>query len=109
MGHSLGGGLALIISVRFGIPAITFDSSPRVFDGLGDFHEPAPSVLIFQEGEILEWVRTVWRKNKEVFQKEDIYKVDYDFPKGISKHRIDSLAPCTLRQGSVYEPSHPNL
>ncbi len=34
-GHSLGGGLALSVSFWEGVDAIVFNSSPRIYDGLG--------------------------------------------------------------------------
>ncbi len=102
-GHSLGGGLALSISVRKGVDAIVFDSSPRIFDGLGDKHLPATRVLIYQAGEILAVVRKRWRKIFEVVSQDDIYKCHFDF-KGVSRHRSDYLARGLLELGATANP-----
>jgi len=53
VGHSLGGGLALSASVHFGLRALTFNTSPRIFDGLGDKHKPGIRVVIYQKGDPL--------------------------------------------------------
>jgi hypothetical protein len=99
-GHSLGGGLALSVSVHHGVEAITFDPSPRIFDGLGDHHLPAKRVIIYEGGEILEKVRKHWKKIFEVVSSENIYKCDFDF-KGVSKHRGDYLARGLLDLGAT--------
>ena len=90
-GHSLGGGLALSMSVRFGVNAVVFDSSPRIFDGLGDHHLQAERVLVYEGGEILEVVRKHWKKIFEAVKQENIYKASFDFG-GANKHRSDHLA-----------------
>lgn len=97
-GHSLGGGLALSVSVHYGVDAITFDPSPRIFDGLGDHHLPAKRVVIYEGGEILEKVRNHWKKIFEVVSNDNIYKCSFDFGKG-SKHRGDYLAHGLLDLG----------
>lgn len=99
-GHSLGGGLALSVSVKLGIDAVVFDSSPRLFDGLGDNHKPANRVLIFQKGEILEKLRSVWRKIFEVIPKESIHSYSFNFS-GESDHRGDCLAYELLKLGAT--------
>jgi len=90
-GHSLGGGMALSASVHFGVPAIVFDPSPRIFDGLGDYHEPATRVIIYQNGEVLERLRELINKAYDVVKTEDIYVCHFDFEKA-NEHRIDILA-----------------
>ncbi len=98
-GHSLGGGLALSISVRFGIKAFTFDSSPRVFDGRKNKHKEAKRVLIYQKGEILKLVRKLWKKDNEVIKRENVFVCDYPKVFGKkSKHRGDLLAKGILTQ-----------
>ncbi len=92
VGHSLGGGLALGVSVHYGVPAITFDPSPRIFDGLGDFHEPATRVIVFQQGEILERFRAkLIHKAYDVVLPEHLLRCDFDFDQA-NLHRIDRLA-----------------
>jgi dienelactone hydrolase len=98
-GHSLGGGLALSMSVRFGINAVVFDSSPRIFDGLGDHHLQAERVLVYEGGEILEVVRKHWKKIFEAVKQEDIYKASFDFGNA-NKHRSDHLALGLMKLGS---------
>lgn len=97
-GHSLGGGIALGISVRFAVPAVAFDSSPRVFDGLGDNHKTSNRVLIYQSDEVLEKIRKKWFKIAEVLQESNIYKTTCDFGNK-SNHRADLLAKCLLDNG----------
>lgn len=101
-GHSLGGGLALSISVHFGIAAITFDSSPRIFDGFGDRHAPAERVVIYEDGEVLEPVRRHWKKIAEVVPRGNFYRCSFDFPG--SQHRIDLLAQRLLALGAQVNP-----
>lgn len=104
-GHSLGGGLALSVSVHHGVTAITFDSSPRIFDGLGDLHEPAERVVVFEGGEILQKFREHWRKVAEVVEKRNIYQCNFKFPDGVSKHRSDYLALGLLHLGATVDPT----
>ena len=99
-GHSLGGGLALSMSVRYGVDAVVFDSSPRIFDGLGDKHLPATRILIYEGGEILAVVRNLWKKIFEVVPRENIYKASFDFGRA-NKHRSDHLALGLLKLGAT--------
>lgn len=103
VGHSLGGGMALSTSVRYGVPAITFNPSPRIFDGIGDHHETAMRVVIYQRGEILNAVRERWPKIKEVVNPEDIYECSYDF-KGENPHKSDILAFEMALHGAAFNP-----
>jgi putative lipase involved disintegration of autophagic bodies len=102
-GHSLGGGLSLSVSVHHGVRAITFDSSPRVFDGLGDFHEPAERLVVFQQGEILQVFRKHWNKLSEVVEAKNIYRCAFEFPKGVNPHRSDYLALGLLRFAAPHD------
>jgi putative lipase involved disintegration of autophagic bodies len=99
-GHSLGGGIALGVSVHHGVDAVTFDSSPRIFDGLGERNLPATRVLIYQDGEILEHLRKHWRKMSEIIPKENVYRCTFDFG-GANTHRSDQLARGLLELGST--------
>ena len=103
VGHSLGGGMALGASSRFGVPAITFDPSPRIFDGLGDYHENALRVVIYQNGEILEEVRNRWSKVAEVVKPENVYECRYDFDKA-NAHRIDVLSLRLAQDAATVNP-----
>jgi len=102
-GHSLGGGLALSVSVHFGVTAIVFDPSPRIFDGIGDLHEPAERVIVYEDGEILQLFRKHWRKVSEVVQEKDIYRCSFNFEG--SQHRSDYLALGLLRLGATINPA----
>ena len=97
-GHSLGGGIALGISARFGVSAFTFDPSPRIFDGLGDKHLPAARIVIYQQKEPLEFARKHWDKISEVVLYDNTYCCEFDF-KGVSPHRSDYLAKGMLNLG----------
>ena len=97
-GHSLGGGLALSMSVRHGIPAYTFDSSPRIFDGLGDKHKGAKRLVVYEDGETLQWVRSWYPKIKEVVPESAIYKCGFNF--GGCQHSIEKLARELLHLGA---------
>lgn len=104
-GHSLGGGLALSMSVRYGVDAVVFDSSPRVFDGLGDKHAPAIRVMVYEGGEILTAVRKIWKKKfLGVVPRENIYKASFDFG-DVNKHRSDYLALGLLTLGASISPT----
>jgi pimeloyl-ACP methyl ester carboxylesterase len=102
-GHSLGGGLALSVSVHHGVAAITFDPSPRIFDGIGDLHEPAERVIVYEDGEILQAFRKHWRKVSEVVQPKDIYRCSFNFAG--SQHRSDYLALGLLKLGATVNPA----
>lgn len=101
-GHSLGGGLALSMSARFGVPAVIFDSSPRVFDGLGDHHKKATRELVYQNQEILEKVRRRWSKISELVHDKDIYRTDFNFGEA-NNHRADCLARGILEMGATHD------
>lgn len=103
VGHSLGGGLALGASVHHGVPAFTFDPSPRIFDGWGDNHEAATRIAIYQNGEILEKIREAWPKFHQVVKAEDYYECNFNF-EGDSLHRIDILARELAKFGKQHNP-----
>jgi len=103
-GHSLGGGLALSMSVRYGVDAVVFDSSPRIFDGLGNKHLPANRVMIYESGEILAVVRKFWKNILRAVPRENIYKATFDFG-GVSRHRSDFLARGLLNLGAGADAS----
>ena len=108
VGHSLGGGLALSVSVWNGVNAYTFDSSPRIFDGLGDHKEPAERVLIFQKGEILERFRQKLPKVSEVVPDKNTFEFAFNF-NGVSNHRGDCLAYGLLSLGAENDPVLQNV
>lgn len=90
VGHSLGGGLALGASCHHGVPAFVFNPSPRVFDGLGDYHEKAVRICFFQKGDALTSIRDAWSdKFLSVVNENDIYESDFEYG---GKHDSDLLA-----------------
>lgn len=97
-GHSLGGGLALGVSVRFGVPAYAFNTSPRIFDGLGDQHQVAVRKVVYKTGDPLRWTWTLIWKVKAAIKSgasgSAIYKASFDYaphrPSDIS--RLGALA-----------------
>lgn len=96
-GHSLGGGIALSMSLKYGVDAYVFDPSPRVFDGLGDHHEDAIRICVFQDGEVLERIRRKYPK--AVVKPENTYRCTYSFGQ-FNHHRGDILAQCLLESGA---------
>jgi hypothetical protein len=99
-GVSLGGGLALSVSVHHGVDAVAFNPSPRIFDGLGDKHRPAKRVMIYESGEILEIVRKYWKKIFEVVPADNIYRCSFDY-NNLGTHRSDCLARGLLDLGAT--------
>ena len=105
-GHSLGGGLSLCVSVKFGIRAITFNPSPRVFDGFGNNHEKAERIAVYEKGEVLDLARKLWRKDNEVIPKENLYQSNYIHSLNIVKqHSSDLLALGLLKQAARFDLS----
>jgi putative lipase involved disintegration of autophagic bodies len=97
-GHSLGGGLALSASVRYGVDAVVFDPSPRIFDGLGDKHVPAQRVVICEDRDFLAVARSHWGKVAEVVPQENVYRCSFA-RSAIGAHRMDHLARGLLELG----------
>lgn len=90
-GHSLGGGLALSSSLWLGVDAVVFNTSPRVFDGLGNHSEQARRLAVFQHGEVLNVVRSRYPKFLVVMPPEQLVETLFQYPGGTS-HRSDLLA-----------------
>lgn len=95
-GHSLGGGIALSVSVWEGLDAVVFDSSPRVFDGLADHNEPALRRAVFQQGDPLERIRARYPKFLEKLSPGCLFESNFDFH-GANQHRMDLLAEGILQ------------
>lgn len=99
-GHSLGGGLAMSASLKAGVTAYAFNSSPRVFDGFLDKSKPATRKVVYQRGEVLANVRNIWRKLWSVVPESNIYEFQCDYRTlGTSDDSHDSalLAQCLLQ------------
>ena len=95
-GHSLGGGIALSVSLWLGKDAYVFDPSPRVFDGLKNANEPAIRKIIYQKGDVLNSIRKYYPKFIKKIPSEDIIRSEFDF-QGESNHRGDLLAEGLLK------------
>ncbi len=95
-GHSLGGGLALSVSLWEGIDAYVFNTSPRVFDGLENHASPAARKAIYQEGDILQKIRGVSPKFLDTIPEKDVIKTNFKYGNE-SNHRADLLAEGILR------------
>ncbi|MBI3794305.1 MAG: hypothetical protein HY280_06200 [Nitrospinae bacterium] len=105
-GHSLGGGLALHMSVECGIPAYVFDTSPKV-----DLHNrnirPAKRVLIYQKGEILQPLRIFMLVQKDLISESYVHNRDLKgcvkgeeiFEGAICEHDMTNLAMAILKHG----------
>lgn len=102
VGHSLGGGLALGASCHHGVPAFVFNPSPRIFDGLGDYHEDAVRICFYQEGEALSKIRHHWaEKFRSVVKDEDIYVSNFTYGR---EHDSDLLAEGLRLLGMQVDP-----
>lgn len=111
-GHSLGGALALSISVNYGVDAIVFNSSPRVCEEIDNIYAPARRVMVYEDGEILATVRKMWKKKfLTIVPTENTYKASFDFgeadkstlSKIALKHRADYLALGILTLGATVD------
>jgi hypothetical protein len=110
-GHSLGGGLALHVSVRAKeerrrpVDAIAFDSSPRIFDGLGNKHLEGRREMVYQKGEVLIIPRRIITKVSDVVPRENIYETNYPFgTTAIKRHSSQHLAKELLLTGAAVDP-----
>jgi hypothetical protein len=104
-GHSLGGGLAIGMSLRLGLDAVAFDPSPRLFDGFGfwGYNKYAKRVEINQEGEILEASRylSVLDRIKQIVPNKITYNMKGDeCSNPFCSHSMQLLALGLLKLGS---------
>lgn len=98
-GHSLGGGLALHVSLRkVNVDAITFNSSPRVF--AGDHIKENKRVIISEHGEVLQFIRKIFTSLKKV-GKIDYYKYDFIGGTIFREHKMYDLARGMLKVAAV--------
>ncbi len=117
-GHSLGGGLAIGMSLRLDLDAVVFNSSPRFFDGFGlgiwgwKDSNHAKRVAIFQKGEVLEFVRSlsVLDNHKQIVPDENIFEASFNLKecnnsidKPICNHSMNLLAFELLKIGKHHE------
>lgn len=115
-GHSLGGGLAIGMSLRCGLDAVAFNSSPRFFDGFGlslwSYDRSAHRVLIFQKGEALEIFRKLSfydnNKSEKIVLDENTFTADFsyeciDINDFFCSHAMEPLALGLLRLGKCHD------
>jgi hypothetical protein len=114
VGHSLGGGLAGGQSLKYGVDAIMFNTSPRVFDGwkdkwyeMGHRDEPKPKrVAIEKRGEVLGKARAVSTKYDDVMA----CQTQYFLPttpgmKPGELHSMSLLAEEIIERAAIKDPS----
>jgi putative lipase involved disintegration of autophagic bodies len=100
VGHSLGGGLALHISLwRKGVEAIAFDSSPRVFKPRKNMKKNK-KIIIYEDGEILENIRKIFFLLNKI-GKVEYYKYDFLKGLGIKEHSMYQLARGLLKVAAI--------
>jgi hypothetical protein len=99
-GHSLGGGLALSVSVWEGLDAIVFNTSPRIFDGWRNMNKPAKRKALFQQKDILQAIRAIYPKFLKKIPSNDIIRTNFDY-RGENAHRADLLAEGILRKADL--------
>lgn len=110
VGHSLGGGLAGSQSLRYGVDAVMFNTSPRMFDGWGDIwhekehpDEPKPGRLtVEQRGEVLAAARAASTKYPNVMKGHPEY-----FCEGHpQKHQMTLLLEDILEKAVKHDPKY---
>lgn len=91
-GHSLGGALALNMSLRLpGVDVYAFDTSPRAFYKVGSIG-PAERYLIYERGEILSFLRWPWLPQLGVVQNAPRYDfMDFIFGRSITSAKEHSM------------------
>jgi pimeloyl-ACP methyl ester carboxylesterase len=105
-GHSLGGGIALGISLRYGVDAVVFNSSPRVFDGLGDRHLPAKRTAVYQKGDPLSKTWRVSTKARSLIRASEVSVFEADFANARAHpHSIERLAGNLIALGAQQDPT----
>ncbi len=93
VGHSLGGGLALHVSITHkDVDAVVFNTSPRVFVAKEVQRYKNKVVLIYETGEILTVVREIFT----TLDKIDYEKYKYNYLGGnvVSEHNMADFATC---------------
>lgn len=93
IGHSLGGGLAIHISLlNKGIDAYTFNTSPRVFATKGYDYTNNRVILIHESGEILNIFRRSFFTLYKT--KHEDYQLNFLGGNAAAEHSIEPLARC---------------
>lgn len=93
VGHSLGGGLALHVSVTHeNVSAVVFNPSPRVFVSKDDIRFTNKVILIYETGEILTAVRSMFTTLNKIDHVK--YRFNYLGGGAVSEHSMANFAQC---------------
>lgn len=90
-GHSLGGGIALSVSLWLGVPAFAFNPSPRVFDGIKNTARDAERLVIFQHSDVLENFRRAHPTFARKVSYEQVIETQFSYGNR-DAHRSDLMA-----------------
>lgn len=104
-GHSLGGGLALHISLaNQGVDAFVFDTTPRIFAGNNYGKYENRRVLVYDSGEVLELLRGFF----STLKKFNLEKYRYNFLGGnlVHEHSIEDFSRCMYASIKVQESKY---
>lgn len=107
-GHSLGGGLAVHVSLaNQGVNAFVFDASPRLFahKNYGKYNNRV--VLAYDTGEILEPLRKLFTTLKKT--KVEEYKYNFLGGFGVGEHSIEAFSRCMYASINVQESMYSNI
>lgn len=87
-GHSLGGALALNMSLRLpNVHLFAFDTSPRAFYKVGPI-APAERYILYERGEILSFLRWPWLPQLKVIRDDPRYDfMDFIFGRSITSFK----------------------
>jgi pimeloyl-ACP methyl ester carboxylesterase len=107
-GHSLGGALALNMSLRFpNVNVFAFDTSPRAFYDVHTYGN-AERILIFERGEILSFLRWPWLHRLKDFEQVRFDFLDFLFGRSftsVSEHDMylisRGLLLAAIKQGDL--------
>lgn len=105
VGHSLGGGLAIHVSVTHeNVNAITFNPSPRLFIVKSGIKFNNKVTIIYETGEILTAIRAIFTTLNQINHEK--YKFNYLGGNTISEHSMPNFAQCmyasTIEEQSNY-------
>lgn len=93
VGHSLGGGLAIHVSVTHkDIDAVVFNPSPRVFMSKADIKYTNRVTIIYETGEILTAIRAMFTTLNKIVHTE--YRYNYLGGDAVSEHSMPNFAQC---------------
>lgn len=104
-GHSLGGGLALHISLaNHGVDAFVFDTTPRIFAGNNYGKYENRRVLVYDSGEVLELLRGFF----STLKKFNLEKYRYNFLGGnlVHEHSIEDFSQCMYASINVQDSKY---